>query len=161
MRVIQNDVILPNYCFNFFFPRFILVRFQVNPTTLNLENCETQLYPITITPTIPVRKSLGLPKLSFGTPREAVIVQGCEVELKLGIKPVNILVKAACLQASRVFVGLKPIIPRISYSNGPFWNQMIGLPTIWVIFFFLSLLFFSLSSNSTIQIYFYLPFLYE
>mgnify|MGYP006973409492 CR=1 FL=1 len=115
--------------------------FQVNSTALNLENCETQLYPIEITPTIPVRKiqGLGLPRLSFYTPREAIILEGCEVELKQGIEPVRIVVKAACQQPNQVSVGLKPIIPHISYSNSLFWNQWIGLPTIWVIIIFLFL----------------------
>ena len=122
------------------------MRFQVYPTALNLENCETQLYPIEITPTIPVRKTqwLGLPRVSFHTPREAIILEGCEVELKQGIEPVRIVVKAACLQPNQVSVGLKPIIPHISRINSPFWNQWIGLPTIWVIIIFhvLSPLFF-------------------
>ena len=107
---------------------------------INLENCETQLYPIEITPTIPVRKTQwlgnGLPRLSFYTPREAIILEGCEVELKQGVEPVRIVVKAACLQPNEVSVGLKPIIPHISHPNSPFWNQWIGLPTIWVIIIF-------------------------
>ena len=141
------------------------MRFQVTSTALNinLKNCETQLYPIAITPTIPVRKTQrlggGLPRLSFHTPREAIILQGCEVELKLGIEPVHIVVKAACLQPNQVSVGLRPIIPHISYQNSLFWDRNIGLPTIWVImiFLFLSPLFFS--SSSTIPNFFYLPFL--
>ena len=114
------------------------MRFQVSPTALNLENCETQLYPIEITPTIPVRRTqwLGLPRVSFHTPREAIILEGCEVELKQGIQPFRIVVKAACLQPNQVSVGLKPIIPQISRANSPFWNHMIGLPTIWVIIIF-------------------------
>ena len=125
----------------------------MDSTALNLKNCETQLYPIAITPTIPVRSTHrstqrpfggGLPKLSFHTPKEAVILQGCEVELKLGIESVHIVVKAACLQSRQVSEGLKPIIPHISYPNSDFWNHDIGLPTIWVIiiFLFLSPLFF-------------------
>ena len=115
------------------------MRFQVNSTALNinLENCETQLYPIEITPTIPVRKTwLGLPKLSFHTPREAIILEGCEVELKQGVESVRIVVKAACLQPNQVSVGLKPIIPYVSHINSHFWNPLIGLPTIWVIIIF-------------------------
>ena len=133
------------------------MRFQVTSTALNinLENCETQLYPIAITPTIPVRKTQrlggGLPKLSFYTPRDAIILQGCEVELKLGIEPVHIVVKAACLQPNQVSVGLKPIIPHISYQNSLFWDRNIGLPTIWVIIIFLSLspLFFFIQQYDT------------
>ena len=115
----------------------------MNSTALNinLENCETQRYPIEITPTIPVRKTRwfggGLPRVSFYTPKEAIILEGCEVELKQGIEPVRIVVKAACLQPNQVSVGLKPIIPHISHPNGLFWNHRIGLPTIWVIIIFL------------------------
>ena len=116
--------------------------FQVKSTALNLENCETRLYPIEITPTIPVRKTQwfgggGLPRVSFYTPREAIILEGCEVELKQGIEPVRIVVKAACLQPNQVSVGLKTIMPYISHTNSPFWNPSIGLPTIWVIMIFL------------------------
>ncbi|XP_067041993.1 von Willebrand factor D and EGF domain-containing protein-like isoform X3 [Acropora muricata] len=118
-------------------PFFAGLKVSSTALNLNLKNCETQLYPIDITPTIPVRKTQrpiggGLPKLSFHTPREAIILEGCQVELKLGIEPVRIVVKAACLQPNEVSVGLKPIIPQISYANSLFWNHRIGLPTIWV-----------------------------
>lgn len=136
------------------------MRFQVNSTALNINlgNCATQLYPIEITPTIPVRKTQwlggGLPRLSFHTPREAIILQGCEVELKQGIEPVRIVVKAACLQPNQVSVGLKPIVPRIVHANGPFWKPWIGLPTIWVItfYFFLLLLFLFIVKLQNIQV---------
>ena len=100
----------------------------------NLDNCELQVYPITITPTIPVRKTRrGLPKLTFYTPKEAVILDGCQVKLKEGTEPVQILVKANCLQKGKVSTGLKPIVPKISFQNSLFWNHQINLPTIWVI----------------------------
>ena len=128
------------------FSYFMVVHFQVNPTVLNVENCKTQHYPITITPTIPVRKTNlngkdALPKLNFRTPKEVVILgKHCEVDLKQGIKPVQVLVRAACLQAHQVSVNPQPIIPKISFSNSPFWNRTIKLPIIWVIIIFLLLL---------------------
>ena len=117
----------------------MVVRFQVNPTVLEVENCGTKHYPITITPTIPVRKTRlnetdALPKLNFRTTKEVVVVgKHCEVDLKQGIKPVQIFVRAACMQALPVSVNPKPIIPKISFSNSPFWNHAVKLPIIWVI----------------------------
>ena len=130
----------------------MVVHFQVNPTVLNVENCKTQHYPITITPTIPVRKTNlngkdALPKLNFRTPKEVVILgKHCEVDLKQGIKAVQILVRAACLQAHQVSAKPQPIIPKISFSNSPFWNRSINLPNIGVIIiFFLFLISFFIS----------------
>lgn len=120
-------------------PVYIL-HFQINSTALDinlrttLDNCNLQVYPITITPTIPVRETiLGLPKLTFYTPKEAVILNGCAVKLKHGTKPVKILVKANCQQKGQVSTGLKPIVPKIIYTNSAFWSPDISLPTIWVI----------------------------
>lgn len=117
-----------------------LLRFQINSTALDinlptdLNNCGLQVYPIAITPTIPVRITrYGLPTLSFSTPKEVVILEGCEVKLKEGTEPVQILVKANCLQAGQVSPGLKPIVPFVKFENSRFWNKDIGLPTIWVI----------------------------
>ena len=116
----------------------LLLRFQVHPTTLNLKACDTQLHSITITPTIPVRRTRrGLPKLNFFTPREVTILTGCEIELKRGVDPIQITVKASCGQ--EVSDGLKPVIPKIFQQNSRFWHRNVGLPTIWVIistFFF-------------------------
>ena len=139
----------------------MVVHFQVNPTVLKVENCKTQHYPITITPTIPVRKTNlngkdALPKLNFRTPKEVVILgKHCEVDLQQGIKAVQILVRAACLQAHQVSATSQPIIPKISFSNSPFWNHAIKLPIIWVIIiFFLLLISFFFPASSSKQIYF-------
>ncbi|XP_067042015.1 von Willebrand factor D and EGF domain-containing protein-like [Acropora muricata] len=119
-------------------PQPFFAGLKVNPTVLNVENCKTQHYPITITPTIPVRKTNlngkdALPKLNFRTPKEVVILgKHCEVDLKQGIKAVQILVRAACLQAHQVSAKPQPIIPKISFSNSPFWNRSINLPNIGV-----------------------------
>ncbi|XP_068720616.1 von Willebrand factor D and EGF domain-containing protein-like [Montipora capricornis] len=104
---------------------------KVHPTVLNLEACDTQLHPITITPTIPVRRTIrGLPKLTFFTPREVTILTGCEIELNKGVDPIQITVKASCGQ--EVSEGLKPVIPKIFHQNSLFWRRDVGLPTIWV-----------------------------
>jgi len=88
---------------------------------------------ITITPTIPVRRTIrGLPKITFAAPPEVDILDSsCEVELKEGIKPVTVTIKAACKQTG-VTKRLKPIIPSIFFQNSAFWNAGVGLPTIWV-----------------------------
>lgn len=100
----------------------------------DLENCDLQRYPITITPTIPVRETFrGLPWLTFHTPKEAVILGDCNVQLKRGTEPVQIEVKANCQQHGQVSVGLKPIVPKIVGHSSEIWNQNTGLPTIWVI----------------------------
>ncbi|XP_067041983.1 uncharacterized protein [Acropora muricata] len=120
-------------------PQPFFAGLKVNSTALDinlhtdLDNCELQLYPITITPTIPVRKTVrGLPSLTFHTPKEAVILENCIVQLKQGIEPVQIKVKANCQQHGKVSVGLKPIVPRIWTRSSEFWSQETGLPTIWV-----------------------------
>lgn len=136
---------LRDFLLYFLFAVFLLC-FQVNSTALDinlytdLENCDLQRYPITITPTIPVRKTIrGLPQLTFHTPKEAVILENCIVNLKQGTKPVQIEVKANCQQHGQVSVGLKPIVPKIVRQNSEFWSHDIGLPTIWVIIILLFL----------------------
>jgi len=99
-----------------------------------MEHCNTEHHIITITPTIPIRPTIrGLPKITFAAPLEVDILDSfCEVTLLEGITPVTVTVKAACNQDG-VTEGLKPIIPRISYANSPFWHpDTVGLPTIWV-----------------------------
>lgn len=129
---------LTDFLLYFLFAVFLLC-FQVNSTALDinltdLNNCDLQLYPITITPTIPVRRTIrGLPWLTFYTPKEAVILENCVVQLKQGIEPVQIIVKANCQQHGKVSVGLKPIVPRIWTTSSEFWSPKTGLPTIWVI----------------------------
>lgn len=136
---------LTDFLLYFLFAVFLLC-LQVNSTALDinlhtdLDNCELQIYPITITPTIPVRKTVrGLPSLTFHTPKEAVILEKCIVQLKQGIEPVQIKVKANCQQHGKVSVGLKPIVPKIVRHNSEFWSQDTGLPTIWVIIILLFL----------------------
>ena len=111
---------------------FLLLCLQVYPTALNLEVCDTQLHLITLTPTIPVRKTLlGYPQISFVTPKEATILEGCVLDLK-ETESVQIEVKATCGDVSE---GLKPIIPRLIGQKSPFWHANVHLPTIWVISF--------------------------
>ena len=89
---------------------------------------------ITITPTIPVRRHeiRGLPKITFATPPEVDVLQtSCVIELREGIEPVQVTIKAACKQ-DEITEGLKPIVPSIYFTNSPFWNARVGLPTIWV-----------------------------
>lgn len=120
-------------------PQPFFAGLKVNSTALDinlytdLENCDLQRYPITITPTIPVRETFrGLPWLTFHTPKEAVILGDCNVQLKRGTVPVQIEVKANCQQHGQVSVGLKPIVPKIVGHSSEIWNQDTGLPTIWV-----------------------------
>ena len=54
----------------------------------------------------------------------------CEIDLKEGVTPVELKIKAACKQDTTA--GLKPIIPQIIHRNSLFWNTNVGLPTIWV-----------------------------
>ena len=54
----------------------------------------------------------------------------CEIELKEGVTPVELKIKAACKQDTTA--GLKPIIPQIFHRNSLFWDRIVGLPTIWV-----------------------------
>ncbi|XP_068693084.1 von Willebrand factor D and EGF domain-containing protein-like isoform X2 [Montipora foliosa] len=104
---------------------------KVHPTALNL-NAFDPPQTITITPTIPVRKAKprGLPNITFYTPREVTILEGCEIQLQEGVQSVEIKVKA--LSGQQVSAGLKAIIPKIYYRNSLFWNHNVGLPTIWV-----------------------------
>ena len=101
---------------------------------LNLEACDTELYNITIKPTIPVRRDdqsgRGLPKIAFYAPPEVEILSSCEVPLSQGINPVTLTIKAAC--KTSVTKGLKRIIPVISKKNSNFWGFGPRLPTIWV-----------------------------
>ena len=113
--------------------RMFLYCFQVYPTVLNLDACDMDNHVITITPTIPVRRTeRGLPKITFAAPPEVDILDSsCVVELKEGTKPVTVTIKAACKQ-SGVTEGLKPIVPSIYFQNSAFWRAGVGLPTIWV-----------------------------
>ncbi|XP_068690355.1 uncharacterized protein [Montipora foliosa] len=114
-------------------PQPFFAGLKVHPTVLNLEACnlDHDHHTITITPTIPVRKTTrGLPKLTFRTPREVTILTGCQIDLKPDVEPVEISVKALCGQ--KVSEGLKLVIPKILQRNSLFWNKDVGLPTIWV-----------------------------
>ncbi|XP_068719980.1 uncharacterized protein [Montipora capricornis] len=115
-------------------PQPFFAGLKVYPTALNLEACDTKNHIITITPTIPVRKTnRGLPELSFRTPKEVNILEGCNLKLQEGINEVKIKIKAVCgQQGQEVSEGLKPIIPYIMKQNSLFWRKNVGLPTIWV-----------------------------
>ncbi|XP_068719986.1 von Willebrand factor D and EGF domain-containing protein-like [Montipora capricornis] len=112
-------------------PKPFFAGLKVHPTALNLDTFDPP-QTITITPTIPVRESerRGLPAITFFTPREVTILEGCEIQLKKGVQSVEIKVKA--LSGQQVSEGLKAIIPKIFYQNSLFWNHNVGLPTIWV-----------------------------
>ena len=101
---------------------------------LNLKACDSKLYNIIITPTIPVRPDTkhdkGVPKIAFYAPPEVEILSSCEVELPKGINPLTLTIKAAC--KTPVTKGLKRIIPVISKKNSHFWGFGPRLPTIWV-----------------------------
>ena len=99
-----------------------------------MEHCNTENHKITITPTIPVRRTIrGLPRITFAAPPGVDILDSsCEVTLLEGITPVTVIVKAACNQDG-VTEGLKPIIPRISHVNSLFWHpNTVSFPKIWV-----------------------------
>ena len=102
---------------------------------LNLEACDPSKHIITITPTIPVRRThRGLPKITFYTPPEVeVLKSSCEIELLEGIKPVTVAVTGACKQGGVIRTGLKSIVPSIFFTNSRFWHSsLVSLPTIWV-----------------------------
>ena len=99
---------------------------------LFLDSCDLNQHTITITPTIPVRRTnRGLPRITFSASPEVIVVEGsCEIELKEGVTPVELKIKAACKQDSTA--GLKRIIPQIFHRNSLFWDRTVGLPTIRV-----------------------------
>ena len=103
---------------------------------MTVELCQLSTEEITITPTIPIRRTgRGLPKIRFRTPPDVDLVDtrsSCEIELQEGTKSITIKIKAACKQG-RVTAGLQAIIPELSHRNSLFWDpRNVHLPTIWV-----------------------------
>lgn len=103
---------------------------------MTVESCQLSTEEITITPTIPIRKTdRGLPKLRFRMPPDVDLLDtksSCEIELQEGTKTLTVKIKAACKQG-RVTEGLQAIIPELSYRNSRFWDPgNVSLPTVWV-----------------------------
>jgi len=106
---------------------------------LTVESCALSTEEITITPTIPVVKTVrGLPRIMFWLPPDVVLADSqasCDIPLKEGTQSIKVKIKAACKQGG-VTEGLQPIIPELSFRNSRFWNpRKVHLPTIWVCVF--------------------------
>ena len=106
---------------------------------MTVDACALSAEEITITPTIPIRRSeRGLPKIRFWTPPDVDLLDtktSCEIELPEGTNSITVKIKAACKQGG-VTQGLQPIVPEISFANSIFWHpKKVGLPTIWVCVF--------------------------
>jgi len=120
---------------------FISVSFQFHPTVVTVESCKLSTEEITITPTIPIRKTdpRGLPRIRFRAPRDVDLVDtksSCEIELQEGTNRTTVKIKAACKQGG-VSEGLQVIIPELSYRNSLFWDRgNVDLPKIWVCMFY-------------------------
>lgn len=107
---------------------------------MTVESCKLSTEEITITPTIPIRKTnRGLPKIRFRTPPDVDLVDtksSCEIELQEGTTSITVKIKAACKQGG-VTEGLQAIIPELSHINSLFWHpRNAHLPTIWVCMFY-------------------------
>ena len=103
---------------------------------MTVELCQLSTEEITITPTIPIRRTgRGLPKIRFRTPPDVDLVDtrsSCEMELQEGTKSITVKIKAPCKQGG-VTTGLQAIIPELSHSNSLFWDpRNVHLPTIWI-----------------------------
>ena len=106
---------------------------------MTLESCQLSTEEITITPTIPVVRTLrGLPRIAFWMPPDVVLVDSqssCNMPLKEGTQSITVKIKAACKQGG-VTEGLQTIVPVLSHINSRFWRpRNAHLPTIWVCFY--------------------------
>jgi len=106
---------------------------------VTVDACALSMKEITITPTIPIRRTMrGLPKIMFWTPPDVDLLDtksSCEIELPEGMNSIKVKIKAACKQGG-VTQGLQVIVPVISYANSRFWHpKKVGLPTVWVCVF--------------------------
>lgn len=106
---------------------------------MTVDACALSTEEITITPTIPIRRSKrGLPKIRFRTPPDVDLLDtksSCEIELPEGTNSKTVKIKAACKQGG-VTQGLQVIVPKISFGTHWFWHpRKVGLPTVWVCVF--------------------------
>ena len=115
---------------------------------LTLAICNETNHTITITPTIPVgRTAREFPKISFNTPSGVIIHDSCQQELKTGIVPVSVRVRAVCGGNDSV-AGVKAIIPSVSQQNSELWHKDAFLPSVWVCICIALFLIKDLCSNS-------------